>query len=119
MPSKIRRLVTGHDPNRKAIVIMDGEAGNVKVRQATGICSTLLWMTDETPGKLSDTDTADRETGVNPPLTGSIFRIVEFPPEGDRGGATSSKEVRREMGVSAGGDAPRHPGMHRTQSVDY
>lgn len=119
MPSKFRRVVTGHDPNRKAMVIMDGEAGNVKVRQATGICATLLWRTDSTPTELSDTDAADRETGVNPPLTGSIFRIVEFPPEGDRGAGTSSEEVLREMGVSAGGDAPRHPGMHRTQSIDY
>ena len=119
MPSKIRRLVTGHDPNRKAIVIMDGEAGNVKVRQATGICSTLLWRTDSTPAELSDADSADRETGVKPPLTGSIFRVVEFPPEKNLVGGPSSEEVRREMGVSSGGEAPRHPGMHRTQSVDY
>ena len=119
MPSKFRRVVTGHDPNRKAIVIMDGEAGNVKVRQATGICSTLLWRTDSTPAELSDADSADRETGVKPPLTGSIFRVVEFPPEKNLVGGQSSEEVRREMGVSSGGEAPRHPGMHRTESVDY
>ena len=119
MPSKIRRVVTGHDRDGKAIVLMDGAAENVKVRQATGICATLLWVTDETPAKLSGTDRADREIGVNPPLTGSIFRVVEFPPEKNLVGGPSSEEVRREMGVSSGGEAPRHPGMHRTESVDY
>ena len=119
MPLKFRRVVTGHDRNSKAIVLMDGEAKNLKVRQATGICATLLWVTDKAPAELSETDAADREIGVNPPLTGSIFRIVEFPPEKDLGGGPTSEEVQREMGVSAGGEAPRHPGMHRTQSVDY
>lgn len=118
MPSKFRRVVTGHDRSGKAIVLTDGEAKNVKLRQATGICATLLWTTDTTPAEPSETDPADRESGVAPPLTGSIFRIVEFPPEESRG-AASSEEVLREMGVSAGGEAPRHPGMHRTPSIDY
>lgn len=118
MPSKFRRVVTGHDRSGKAVVLMDGEAKNVKLRQATGICATLLWTTNTAPAELSETDPTDRESGVAPPLTGSIFRIVEFPPEKSSGGA-SSEEVLREMGVSAGGEAPRHPGMHRTPSLDY
>lgn len=33
MPSSVRRVVTGHDEKGKAVVLMDGKAGNVKVRQ--------------------------------------------------------------------------------------
>lgn len=119
MASNIRRVVTGHDKNGKAIVTMDGDAKNVKVRQATGICATLLWRTDATPAELTDADPTQGESGVAPPLTGSIFRIVEFPPEKAQAGGASSEEVLREMGVTAGDATPRHPAMHRTQSVDY
>lgn len=118
MDSQIRRVVTGHGPAGKAIVLMDGAAKNVRLFQATGIRSTVLWMTDKSPAELSETDTVSGDVGVAPPATGSILSIVEFPPEASRPGA-SSEEMLREMGVSAGGEAPRHPGMHRTPSVDY
>ena len=122
MTTTVRRVVTGHDETGKAIVVMDGDAANVKVRPGTGIGATLLWMTDETPSDMtSHADAAERETGVTPPLSGSIFRTVEFPPETDAEGGQSNEEMRAEMGVGRGGsDAPaRHPGMHRTPSIDY
>lgn len=123
MPSSVRRIVTGHDKNGKAIVLMDGEAGNVKIRQATGIRSTLLWVSDSTPPDLSGaTDAAEREIGVAPPPRGSVFRIVEFPPEGSAGKALSSEDVIKEMGLAGaaeGGAKKRHATMHRTQSLDY
>ena len=123
MASSVRRVVTGHDEKGKAIVLMDGEAGNVKIRQATGICSTLLWVTDSTPPELSGVaDAAEREVGVAPPPRGSIFRIVEFPPEKEVGKAMSNEEMMKEMGLAgtaAGGGKPRHHAMHRTESIDY
>ena len=121
MTRAVRRVVTGHDEAGKAIVLMDGAAGNAKVRPGTGIGATLLWMTDETPSDMtSHADAAERETGVQPPLTGSIFRTVEFPPEKDAP-SVSNEEMIAQMGVQRGGsDAPaRHPGMHRTASIDY
>ena len=121
MTTPVRRVVTGHDANGKAIVLTDAAAGNVKVRPGTGIGATLLWVTDETPSDMSSHgDAAEREIGVPPPLSGSIFRIVEFPPEKDAEGA-SNEDIMAQMGVSRGGsDTPaRHPGMHRTASIDY
>jgi mannose-6-phosphate isomerase-like protein (cupin superfamily) len=121
MTKAVRRVVTGHDEAGKAIVLMDGAASSVKVRPGTGIGATLLWMTDETPSDMtSHADAADRETSVTPPLTGSIFRTVEFPPEKD-GPSLSNEEMRAQMGVERGGsDQPaRHAGMHRTASIDY
>ena len=123
MSSKIRRVVTGHDKNGKAIVVMDGEASNVRVREATGILSALFWVTDSTPADISGVaDEADREIGVAPPKMGSIFRVVEFPPERDVEGTVNNEEMMKEIGLASTADAgekPRHPGMHRTESIDY
>jgi mannose-6-phosphate isomerase-like protein (cupin superfamily) len=98
------------------VVLYDGPAPNRKVRQATGLASTLLWVTDETPADISgSTDRAAREVGVPPPPNGSIFRLVEFPP----GRKEMSRDaVLEEMGIGAQGEA-KHPGMHRTRSIDY
>jgi len=120
MPKPVRRIVTGHDATGKAIVLMDGPAPNQRIRAATGLASTLLWVTEESPCDASfNTDRADRESPVAPPPRGSILRVVEFPPAGDTGGV-SHEQVLKEMGLHHdGGKALRHPFMHRTRSVDY
>jgi mannose-6-phosphate isomerase-like protein (cupin superfamily) len=110
-----RRVVTGH-AGGKAVVLFDGPAPNRKVRQATGLISTLLWVTDESPADISGTaDRAERETGVPPPPRGSIFRVVVFPPDRK---AMSRDAVLQEMGLSDQKQSI-HPGMHRTRSIDY
>jgi mannose-6-phosphate isomerase-like protein (cupin superfamily) len=118
MPTSVRRVVTGHDASGKAIVLMDGDAPNQKLRQ-TGIVSTLLWITDETPADISGSaDRAARETGVPPPPNGSILRVVDFPPESAAPKADSAA-ILKEMGVAATSAPVRHAHMHRTRSVDY
>src|ERR1700730_11216772 len=80
MAKPVRRVVTGHDASGKAVVLMDGPAPNQKVRN-TGLVSTMMWATDETPANISvRRDRADRESGVAPPPSGSILRVVDFPP---------------------------------------
>lgn len=110
-----RRVVTGHRDG-KAVVLYDTAAPNRKLRQASGLVSTLVWVTDESPADISGTaDRAEREIGVAPPPRGSIFRVVEFPP----GRKEMSREaVLKEMGLS-GQAHSQHPGMHRTRSIDY
>ena len=110
-----RRVVTGHRGGRGS-VLFDGPAPNRKLRQASGVVSTLLWVTDESPADISGSaDRAEREIGVPPPPRGSLFRMVEFPPGGK---AMSREAVLKEMGL-AGQSASAHPGMHKTRSVDY
>jgi len=110
-----RRVVTGHR-NGKGTVLYDAPAPNRRLRQASGLVSTLVWVTDESPADISGiADRAEREIGVAPPARGSIFRVVEFPP-GRK--ALSRDAVLREMGLAGQSDS-KHAGMHRTRSVDY
>ena len=122
MTQSTRRIVTGHDQTGKAVILIDGAALNVKVRQAAGgIVSTLLWVTDESPADVSgNADRADRDIGVAPPAMGSVFRMVDFPPVTDSG-AIDHAAVLREMGLdgNAARGGARNPFMHRTRSVDY
>ena len=122
MQAAIRRVVTAHDEQGRAVVVIDAAAPNVKVRKASGgLVSTLLWVTEETPADASRReDRADREVGVAPPPQGSAFRIVDFPPTAEHSLADHAAVVR-EMGIghAAGSDQARHPLMHRTKSVDY
>ena len=121
MNTPIRRIVTGHNAQGLAEVEMDSPAPNSKVRNATGLVSTLVWVTDETPAKMDlKIDRADRTIGVPPPANGSVLRVVDFPPITAEQAAVSQADVLKEMGVSESSDQPaRHAFMHRTASVDY
>ncbi len=119
MAQPTRRVVTGHDANGKGVVLIDGAAPNAKLRKATGLTSTLLWVTEESPADLSGgADKADREIGVAPPPRGSIFRVVDFQPAAAFG-AVDNAAMLREMGIGAGPSDARHATMHRTKSIDY
>ena len=115
-----RRLVTGHDASGKAVVLIDGTAPNAKLRKATGLTSTLLWVADVSPADNSGSeDSAEREIGVAPPTRGSIFRMVDFPPAANVG-VVDNAAMLKEMGIAGGAHAnPRHATMHRTKSIDY
>ena len=119
MAQPTRRVVTGHDAKGKAVILFDGAAPNAKLRKATGLVSTLLWVTEESPADVSgDADRAGREIGVAPPPRGSIFRVVDFPPAADFG-AVDNAAMLREMGIAADQSDARHATMHRTKSIDY
>ena len=66
-------------------------------------------------------DPAARKIVLEPPPRGTIFRVVEFPPDAQI--ARTFDRVKAFEAIGAGEaldpDASRHPGMHRTHSVDY
>jgi len=121
MAKAVRRLVTGHRPDGRSTVLIDGPAPNIKQRKA-GNASTLLWVTDESPAEVSGAaDRAAREIGVPPPRRGTVFRIAEFPP-GVGGEVRDNEALLRDFGIGADvkrGHAPRHPAIHRTRTIDY
>jgi mannose-6-phosphate isomerase-like protein (cupin superfamily) len=121
MAKKIRRVVTGHDKSGKAVATIDGVPKRV-VTPPGGITDTLLWVTDATPARfLDEKDGGDRDIGIPPPLKGSVFRVVEFAPEKDAPPDPGRASLQARVGghAPATGATPRHPGMHRTRSIDY
>ena len=80
--SSVRRVVTTHDKNGKAVVWMDETANNVK-RPNDFIISTLLWSTDATPADfMEEFDGGSRILGTAPPTNGSRFIMFEVLPGG-------------------------------------
>ncbi len=123
MARPVRRLVTGHDDNGKAICIMDGAAGNILERPSRpGVALTNIWQADRTPAPIdAEGDPVDGDFVLHPPAGGSVFRVIEFWPEDPEAlakidGAAAFAEMGAAGNVVEGA---RHPFMHRTDTVDY
>ena len=74
---KIRRVVTGHDADGKAVVKWDSEMEAVPGRP--GFSHVPLWATDKLPPVLTDEDPAKWEIGTTI-ADGSVFRIIKYDP---------------------------------------
>jgi len=93
MALNVRRVVTGHDANGRAKVMIDETAGNI-TSSRPGQAGTVIWTTQAFPvDNDGNTDTSDRKVGTTL-ANGCVFRVVEFGP-----------------GVS--------PRNHRTDSIDF
>lgn len=90
---QLRRVVTGHDANGRAIVLVDEMVRNA-VSARPGATASVIWTTEGFPVDNDGAeDASQRPTGTTLP-NGTVFRVVEFAP----------------------GVAPRN---HRTDSIDY
>ena len=122
MVEKIRRVVTGHDENGKSVFIIDGNAPAVKeMNSMPGLALTDLWQTNGAPAEnTGNVDSADRPVVLEPPANGTIFRLVEFPPDSAWRGKADAGEAFDSIGA---GHAPvkgsDDPMMHKTSTVDY
>jgi mannose-6-phosphate isomerase-like protein (cupin superfamily) len=116
----VRRIVTGHDEQGKAVALFDAEVAP-KQRSAGGNAITMLWVTEEGPVDVSGSkDRAETKVGVPPPTNGSIFRIVEFPPTKPSGQSVDHQKMLVAMGIDPDTQGyMRHANTHRTRSVDY
>jgi quercetin dioxygenase-like cupin family protein len=93
MAIKVRRVVTGHDANGRALVKIDEISENV-ISNRPGASACVVWTTESFPVDNSgDADQALRQVGTTL-KNGTVFRVIEFAP----------------------GVAPRN---HRTDSIDY
>ncbi len=93
MPLNIRRVVTGHDDDGKAIVLFDEICKNLRSgRERHHSC--VIWSTGSFPADNSHNDDGALRTVASTDPGGSVFRVVRYEP-----------------GVS--------PRNHRTDSIDY
>ena len=123
MVQPTRRIVTSHDANGRSIFLSDGAAPAVQVIEAFGGMSvTELWRTDESPASnAGDDDPAGKEKSLEPSSLGSKFRVVEYPPDSVRFAGAGRESGFAEIGGhhAMAEDGGRHPGMHKTATVDY
>lgn len=93
MNSSIRRVVTGHNKNGKAVFAADDNYETVIIPSGDAAMATI-WTTATVPANLNDeTDGRTRDAGTTL-KGGSVIRVVDMLP-----GAASP--------------------MHRTNSIDY
>jgi len=92
MDLTIRRVVTGHDAEQRAIVTIDEIAPSTTPRPGHQTC--VVWANNKVPADNLDVGDGARKTEASRLPNGATFRIVRHEP-----GALSR--------------------MHRTQTLDY
>ena len=123
----VRRVVTGHDADGKAVVLSDGPAPFVHQSAGGRQASTDIWRTHEMPVAIP---AAAGEPTLGPRRqlptpNGTVLRINRFPPEPDEVRDMTPDEARAAFaalgneGAATFGRSGRHPMMHRTETVDY
>jgi mannose-6-phosphate isomerase-like protein (cupin superfamily) len=124
---QVRRVVTGHDKNGKAIVVSDGPAPTHSNPLRPGQLSHEIWKTNAMPIAIGRTE-PDPIAGprqLHPAPKGTMFRISEVPPESDVIRNMTPEQARAAFRASNAEEAStwgrggRHPLMHRTETVDY
>ena len=121
----IRRIVTGHDANGRSVIVSDQASPHVMaIHGIPTHAVTDLWSTRSTPADPEAADPCRLPVQLAPPANGSVFRVVEFPPDRDWLGRVDTRAAFASMGDSAtkalsGAAREPHPFMHKTVSVDY
>jgi mannose-6-phosphate isomerase-like protein (cupin superfamily) len=120
MPHRVRRVVTGHDATGRSTIIFDDLAPNVMPLPLPGAVVTDAWETTTSPAdNTGDADAAERPITLEPPATGSLLRIVEFPPDRMWMG-TDTSGVFDAMGGGHAKDACSADSLrHKTNTIDY
>ena len=122
MPKQIRRILTGHNAAGRSIIAEDTMATSILDLEAVpGLRATDLWETTTAPADLSSAaDPVDRPMHLEPQPTGTICRIVEFPPDAAWEDSIDSSGVFSSMKAGHAADSTSStPMMHKTASVDY
>ena len=92
MRKPIRRVVTGHDAAGRSVFITDAPAPHVYNRAPGSAVVTELWETRAMPADNGGNDeVTDHPFRLAPPRNGSVFRIVEYPPDKERVPALASE----------------------------
>ncbi|HEY8544705.1 MAG TPA: cupin domain-containing protein [Acidimicrobiales bacterium] len=121
---QVRRVVTGHDAEGRAVFAADEMVDGYRPAIMPGAEFHRLWGADATP-RFPDDGSRPPEGDYFPPVGGFRFGTFTLPPEG-------SGELPADLDVSAAlADMEEHlpgllahmepndPGMHTTATVDF
>lgn len=120
---KVRRVVTGHDEQGKAIFASDETVEGISVDLAPGFTFYRLWGRDETP-TFPDDGVPRPAVTYFPPADGSRFAIFTVPPgsqslEEGLDIEAALAEFEEKLPGMAQHLEPDNPGMHTTDTIDY
>lgn len=119
----LRRVVTDNDKSGRSRVLIDGAAAKLIALEEAGLAE--IWSADLEEGKLLDaTDRlADADLRLEPDP--ASVKVRWFTIAAEDGTKTAEElEAAAAFGFGAVGaahcrvDTARHPGMHKTQSLD-
>lgn len=109
--TKVRRVVTGVNFEGKSEIDWDEPNPHRSVGHgAPGYVITNIWRTARTPADntapLTDPWVSDEPLSIGPTETGTVFRILELPPD-------------RDWRFDADGREIKPLAFHTTKSIDY
>jgi mannose-6-phosphate isomerase-like protein (cupin superfamily) len=118
----VRRVVTGDNAQGRSRIIEDRAAPALTVAERPGYRVSNIWVTSDTPAAIGAPDQVATHKGVSPPKRGTVLRVIDYPPD-----AKDPAERKRQLAATFGKLYPdaehhvddKHPGMHRTLTVDY
>jgi mannose-6-phosphate isomerase-like protein (cupin superfamily) len=121
MIARVRRVLTGHDAEGKSTIIADGLAANMKELPAgSGLAVTELWETSVPADNAGRQDAGNRTVRLEPPKNGTLFRIVEFPPDSQWQNRPDARDWAKALDATHAPDrSSSDPMMHKTSTVDY
>ena len=117
----IRRVVTGHDANGKAVFASDKEVEPITLALLPGMEFYLLWGSD-TPTRFADDGSPPAQHTYFPPVGGFRFGLFTVPPDSSMTQSLDVTAAIREFNEKLPGLGehvePVHPGLHRTATID-
>lgn len=120
----VRRVVTGHDADGKAVFVSDENVAPIVTSLLPGNEFHRLWGGDEAP-HFPDDGTRPDDRSYFPPVGGFRFGFFTIPPDGGAGAPpdldmpAAMAELETSLPGLAGHLEPDNPGMHTTATIDF
>lgn len=119
----VRRVVTGHDGDGKAVFASDEHVDPVTVALIPGAEFHLLWGADQPP-TFPDDGAPTPQPSYFPPLGGYRFGFFTIPPATASPAAgldleAALAEVEEKLPGLVSHMEPDNPGMHTTSTIDF
>lgn len=124
---RVRRVVTGHDDEGRAVILIDDIAPNSFTSAVIpGFGAAVPWLSAHPADHIGDLDPVGpgSPTPTFPGIGETVFRIAEFPPDAAYPSDAKDRifdeiDGKAEAEAGAKHSNGRHFWFHRTDSLDY
>jgi len=120
-----RRIVTIDRTEGRGELVSDTPAPDVRLDPArSGYACARLWVADGHPAKMVY-ETLHLPHTIEPPPSGSVCRVIDYPPDATWKGKVGAAEVAAffkamgSPGASTYSPGAPHPYMQKTRTVDF